>query len=186
MKIFCFDWLYLIRNHLSFLFLSVPCFVLKIFTIKTNLRPVFFFFFLFFRYFVSGNIFGRVLKNPPFKIVMSGRAGVTFILRWIAFIFGIGMFHMQERQLLLSSSFKKKTYNNAVRRFSCFIFLCWIWFIDVHMYHNILWKFQNKMSKRNLLKICLLVTYPTDFCGICIHVYYGKKWKYLIIQKNND
>ena len=30
------------------------------------------------------------------------------------------MFHMQKRQLLLSSLFKKKNVHNAVRHFSCF------------------------------------------------------------------
>ena len=30
------------------------------------------------------------------------------------------MFHMPERQLSLSSLFKKKTVHNAIRHFSCF------------------------------------------------------------------
>ena len=64
-------------------------------------------------------------KNPPFKIAMSRqavgrhprltffRSYVTFILQWIAFIFGRDeeedqqVFHMQERQLSLSSYLKK-------------------------------------------------------------------------------
>ena len=37
----------------------------------------------------------------------------------------------------------------------------------------------------NLLKIYLHVTYPRDFCIICIHFYYGKKWKYLNFKKNS-
>ena len=48
------------------------------------------------------------------------------------------------------------------------------------MFHNNIVKISEKMNKRNLLKICLQVTYPTDFCKICIHFYYMKKWKYLI------
>ena len=39
------------------------------------------------------------------------------------------------------------------------------------------------MNKRNLLKICLQVIYPTNFCIICIHFYYGKKLKCLIYLK---
>ena len=42
---------------------------------------------------------------------------------------------------------------------------------------TILWKFQKKLNKLNLLKICVEVTYPIDFCIICVHFYYGKKWK---------
>ena len=34
------------------------------------------------------------------------------------------MFHMQERQLLLSSLFKKPVHN-AVRRFSCYTSICY-------------------------------------------------------------
>ena len=33
------------------------------------------------------------------------------------------MFHMQERQLLLSYLFNKKSIHNAVRRFSCYSFV---------------------------------------------------------------
>ena len=43
---------------------------------------------------------------------------------------------------------------------------------------TILWKFQKKLNKWNLLKICLQITYPTDFCIIWILFYYGKKWIY--------
>ena len=50
------------------------------------------------------------------------------------------------------------------------------------MFHNIV-KISEKLNKQNLLKICLPVTYPTNFCIICIHFYYGKKWKYLSFEK---
>ena len=46
-------------------------------------------------------------------------------------------------------------------------------------YNNIV-KISEKLNKWNLLKIWLQVTYPTDFCMIWLHFYYGKKWKYLI------
>ena len=48
------------------------------------------------------------------------------------------------------------------------------------MFHNNIVKISEKWNKRNLLKIGLQITYPTDFCIICINFYYGKKWKYLI------
>ena len=48
------------------------------------------------------------------------------------------------------------------------------------MFHNNTVKISEKLDKQNLLKICLQVTNPTDFCIINIHFYYGKKWKYLI------
>ena len=59
--------------------------------------------------------FGWVFsKNLSFKIVTIFQSYVTFILQWIAFIFGRNeeedqwVFHMQERQLSLSLLFKKK------------------------------------------------------------------------------
>ena len=48
------------------------------------------------------------------------------------------------------------------------------------MFHNNIVKISEKLDKWNLLKICLQITYPTDFCKIHIHFYYRKKWKYLI------
>ena len=42
------------------------------------------------------------------------------------------------------------------------------------------------MNKQNLLKICLQLTYPTDFCIICNQFYYGKKYKLFNFLKNND
>ena len=54
------------------------------------------------------------------------------------------------------------------------------------MFHNNIVKLSEKLNKRNLLKICFQVTYPTDFCKIRIHFYYRKKWKYLIFLKSNE
>ena len=54
------------------------------------------------------------------------------------------------------------------------------------MFHNNIVKFQKKLNKRNLLKICLQVAYSKDFCIICILFFYEKKWKYLILFKTND
>ena len=69
---------------------------------------------------MSGQVSSEVyhLVNPFSKLY------VTFILQWIAFIFGRDeeedqqMFGMQERQLLLSSLLKKPVHN-AIRHFSC-------------------------------------------------------------------
>ena len=43
-------------------------------------------------------------------------------------------------------------------------------------------KISEKMNKRNVLKIYLQATYPTDFCVFCIHFYYGKKWNILCFK----
>ena len=50
------------------------------------------------------------------------------------------------------------------------------------VFHNNVVKISEKLNKQNVLKICLQVTYPTNFCIICSHFYYGKKWKYLIFN----
>ena len=54
------------------------------------------------------------------------------------------------------------------------------------MFHNSIVKIsEKKMKKGNLFKICLQITYPTDFCIIYIHFYYGKKLNYLILLKTS-
>ena len=50
---------------------------------------------------------------------------------------------------------------------------------ELLVFHNNIVKVLENLNKWNLWKICQ-VTYPTDFCIICIHFYNGKKWKYLI------
>ena len=63
---------------------------------------------------------------------------------------------------------------------------------ELLMFHNNNVKISEKLNKWNLLKICLQITYTTDFCMIWLHFYYEKKkkkkkkWMYLIIQNNND
>ena len=44
-------------------------------------------------------------------------------------------------------------------------------------YHNIV-KITEILNSWNYLETCLQSTYPVDFCIICSHFYYGKKWKY--------
>ena len=51
---------------------------------------------------------------------------------------------------------------------------------ELLMFHNNTMKISEKLNKQNLLKICLQVTYPKDFCRIYIHFYYRKMYKYLI------
>ena len=51
---------------------------------------------------------------------------------------------------------------------------------ELLMFHNNIMNISERLNERDLLKICLQVTYPIDFCIICIHFYYGKKRKYLI------
>ena len=58
------------------------------------------------------------------------------------------------------------------------IFLLFFAEFKLLMFHNNIVKISEKLNKGNLLKLCLQVTFPTDFYIICIH--YGKKWKYLI------
>ena len=59
------------------------------------------------------------------------------------------------------------------------------------MFHNNIVKKKKKkksekLNKRNLLKICLQVTYPTAFCIICIHFYYWKSENILFKKKTKD
>ena len=51
------------------------------------------------------------------------------------------------------------------------------------MFHNNIVKISEKLNKRNLLKICLQVNYPSDFCITCIHLYYGKGENILLKKK---
>ena len=40
---------------------------------------------------------------------------------------------------------------------------------ELLLFHNNIVKISEQLSKQNLWKIRLQVTYPTDFCIICIH-----------------
>ena len=53
------------------------------------------------------------------------------------------------------------------------------------MFHNNIVTISEKLNKHNLLKICLQITYPTDFCIICIHFFLWEKVK-LSDKKKND
>ena len=87
------------------------------------------------------------------------KVGLTYAISIVKWFFGI--FVLEKYFLLFFAEFELQTfYNNIVKN-------------------------SEKLNKWNLLKIRLQVTYPTDFCMIWLHFYYGKKWKYLISLKTN-
>ena len=45
---------------------------------------------------------------------------------------------------------------------------------------TILWNFSENIEQVELVENLPQITYPTGFCIIFIHFYYGKKWKYLM------
>ena len=61
---------------------------------------------------------------------------------------------------------KEIFWNFCLRKY---LFLFFFAEFELLMFHNNLVKSLEKLNKRNLLKICLQVTYPTHFCIICIH-----------------
>ena len=67
-------------------------------------------------------------------------------------------------------------WNFCLRKY----FLLFFAEFELLMFFNNIVKISEKLNKWNLLKIRLQITYPIDFCMICLHFYYGKKWKYLI------
>ena len=71
-------------------------------------------------------------------------------------------------------------FNFSLRKYNMLLYTEF----ELLMFHNNIVKISEKLNQRNLLKICLQVTYPTDYCIICIHFYYGEKWKYLIFWKS--
>ena len=51
------------------------------------------------------------------------------------------------------------------------------------MFHNNIVEISEKKDNRNLLKVCLQITYSTDFCKICIQFYYGKSEHISFLEK---
>ena len=81
--------------------------------------------------------------------------------------------------------FTAKSWSDLCNFYSKVIFwnFClWKYFLlffaefELLMFHNNIVKVSEKLNKWNVLKIWLQVTYPTDFCMIWLHFYYGKKW----------
>ena len=56
---------------------------------------------------------------------------------------------------------------------------------ELLMFHNNIVKISENLNKGNLLKIWLQVTYPTDFCMIWLHFYYGKSENIWFLKKKN-
>ena len=61
------------------------------------------------------------------------------------------------------------------------IFLLFFAEFEYLMFYKNIVKISEKSNEQNL-KICLQVIYPIDFCIVCVHFYYGEKWKYLIFR----
>ena len=60
-------------------------------------------------------------------------------------------------------------------------FLSFIPEFKLSVFHNNIVYISEKSNMQDLLKISFQVTYPKYFCIVCLHFYYGRKWKYLII-----
>ena len=85
----------------------------------------------------------------------------------------------------LRNFYSKALFGNfCLKYYYFFFFFCWIWITDVSQQYceNV----RKKLNMRNLIKI--QVTYPTDFCIICVNFYYGEKVKcnWFFIKKTND
>ena len=57
---------------------------------------------------------------------------------------------------------------------------------ELLVFHNNIVKISEKNEQAELMKIRLQVTYPTNFCIICIHFYYGTKVKTFEFFKTSD
>ena len=138
--------------------------------------------------------------------VLSTSLGKTFfawrfilnenILFWLTisyqkpFVFSVSVFYFQictlklnlspEIGLTYAISIVKWFFGNFCLNKYCLLFFAEF---ELLMFHNNIVKISEKLTKWNLLKICLQVTYPTNFCIIFIHFYYGKKWKYWVFSK---
>ena len=149
--------------------------------------------------------------KPPisFKLiltVLSTSFGKTFfawrfilnesVLFWLTisyqkpFVFSVAVFCSQICTLKLNLSPKIgqylcNFYSKVIFWNFCLskYFLLFFAEFELLMFHNNIVKILEIFNKWKLLKICLQVTYPTNFCIIFIHFYYGKKWKYWIFLK---
>ena len=134
--------------------------------------------------------------------VLSTSLGKTFfawrfilnenILFWLTisyqkpFVFSASVFYFQIGTLKLNLSPEiGLTYAISIAKWFFWNFCLSKYFLlffaefELLMYHNNIVKISEKLNKWNLLKICLQVTYPTNFCIIFILFYYGEKVKIL-------
>ena len=72
---------------------------------------------------------------------------------------------------------KVKWFSGVLSKKTIFTFLCWIWMSDVsQQYCENFRKIEQEELVEKLPPSYL--SYRSYFCIICIHFYYGKKWKY--------
>ena len=138
--------------------------------LSTSLRKMFFAW----RFILNDNILFRltisyqrpfVLSVPVFcsqiftlKLNLRPKIGLTYAISIVKWVF----------------------FNFCLRKYFLLLFVK----LELLMFLNNIVKISEKLNKRNLLKICLQVTYPTDFCIICIefHFYYGEKKRKCLIS----
>ena len=130
------------------------------------------------------------------------------ILSWLIisyqkpFVFSVSVFCSQIRtQFKFTAKHWSDLYNfysKVIFFFFFFFFFClrkhfllfffFLLNLNYWCFTTAMWKFQKNWKRGTCvmpgLKICLQVTNPTDFCIICIHFYYRKKWKYWIFYKH--
>ena len=135
----------------------------------------------------------RILAYCPFDITWKDVFCLAFYIFFWLTIYLIRnhlpfLFLCFVLKYLLKIKFTAKNWSDLCHFYSKVIF--WIFCLrkysllffvefELLMFQNNIVEISEKLNKQNLLKICLQVTYPTDFCIICIHFYYWKKWKYL-------
>ena len=144
-------------------------------TVLTSLGRTFFFFFFFFfllawRFILNENIL--------FWLTLSYQK---------PFVFSASMLCFQIFTLILNLRPKiGLTYAISIVKWY-FLYFClskYFYFsllnLNYWCFTTILWKFSEKIEQVELVENLPQITYPTGFCIIFIHFYYGKKWKYLM------
>ena len=157
---------------------------------KFYARPPFFFFFFFFRnviiyllsfrhhlerFFLLGVLFLMKTFCSDWPILSETICLFCFCI-WYSNIYPEIKFMAKNWSNLCKFYGKVIFWNFCLRKYFLFFFVKF----EFVMFHNNIVKFQKKINKKNLLKICLQVSYPTDFCIICIQFYFGKREKYFI------
>ena len=143
--------------------------------------------------------FANIVSYCPFDISWKDVFCLAFYLKWKYFVlfdcifseiiclfcFCVLFSNMYPKIKFIAKSWSDLCnfyYSNVIFLNFCpsKYFLLFFAEFELLMFHNNIVKISEKLNKQNLSKICLQVTYPTNFCIIFIHFYYGKKWKYWI------
>ena len=112
-------------------------------------------------------------ENILFRLTISYKKPFAFSVSvFCSQIFKVKFNSQPEISLTYAISIVKRSFGVYVL---VNIFLLFLAEFELLIFHNNIVKISEKFNKRNLSKICLQVTYPTDFCIFCIHFYYGKK-----------